>query len=210
MKKLKTKVMISCLMTTLVMPGAFTGVEAQAKSVTVQAVESSRGGVQAVGWFTHNGRQYYRNRSGKLLKNGVYKISGSYYRFDKNGRMFTGVWRDRDGFTNTFSQNGKCRSRYISVIIKRVDKKGNLHVLPYKHPQKSCRKIFKCSVRGIRGKDVHGRVRPANEMMLRKGDILRLFTWDWKSPKAGECPKKVYKLQVVGHTDGTDDSPEMM
>lgn len=72
-------------------------------------------------WVTRDGNKYYYNKNGELLKNGIYKVKGSWYYFDKTGKRTSGEIMDEAGFCNVFSKKtGKLRYRYLPLKVTRV------------------------------------------------------------------------------------------
>lgn len=212
----KMKYFLLGLAAAAMVPGVATDMEVSAKNMdsyqnppmTDPPVLPDKGEIKS-GWIIKGKNRYYRNKKGRLLKNGVYKIKGSYYRFDKKGRMFTGIWKDQDGFTNTFGKDGKCRSRYLPVKIQKMNGNGSFRAIPYKHPDKSKRKSFVANLKGKTLVDKKGRTEDQipwehEPLNFRKGDIIRIYTWDWDTPKTGKVPQKAYKIQLVKHTDNLD------
>lgn len=108
--KLKKAVIpIICTLSVIGVTALFLALSA-GKSISADASEN---GVLS-GWTQNDGKWSY-SENGKLFKNGLYKIAGSNYIFDKNGIMLTGIQNSK-GKLYYFNESGNSPEEGLGTL----------------------------------------------------------------------------------------------
>lgn len=76
------------------------------------------------GWQSYNGKWFYYNSSGEMLKKQISTIDGDTYYFDENGIMITKAWVQYDGYSYYFGADGKMLTNTTTPDGYRVDARG--------------------------------------------------------------------------------------
>ena len=83
-------------------------------------------------WINKNGKLYYYDENGNLVKDTIKELSGNVYSFASDGSIEKNAWRERNGKKYYFGWNGVAYSNCVTIVggIKyRFDATGRAFVL---------------------------------------------------------------------------------
>lgn len=117
-------VALTCMMSFAVLPPINSSAEFYTDSVG-NYYYKNEAGKRVIGFKKIDGKYYYFDTDGIMLRNGLYTIKGSVYRFGKDGVMKTGWHKDENGKYYYFKSDGKAAAGWVKISGKQYyfDKK---------------------------------------------------------------------------------------
>ena len=154
-------------------------------------------------WVKKNGAYYYYNSKGKLLRNGIYKINGTLYHFDKTGKRTSAKYNTNVFYYTFDKKTGKNTSIYTYLTVEnvspdfssitgsRVERVGSTKA--YK------KESYRISARTAGIYDKSGKKISCSS--LKKGDVIKVFTRsDYIKESAPAQFGPITKIRVIKTT----------